>query len=93
MVNGIQVKARPKTNRGGPPNFVHQITTRDDDDFMEFRQAVVEAVMRFLSAKRVRAWPQGHVDTCAMYGGCQFLEVCAAPKKIRDNILQARFQQ
>lgn len=93
LINGIQVKTKPLTKRGGPPNFIHQVTSRDDDDFIEFRHAVIEAVSRYMGCKNLQQWPQGHVDTCAMYGGCQFLQVCSAPKKIRDNILQARFQR
>ena len=91
LVNCLQVKAKPVTARGTPPNFPRQITTRDADDFEEFRAAVVDAVGAYLSAKSQEIWPLGYVNGCAMYGGCTFLSVCSAPKSLRQNVLKAKF--
>jgi hypothetical protein len=89
MVNCIQVKEKPKTSRGTPPNFPRQITTRDAMDFMEFEGAVVWAVREYLRG----SWPIGQTNACATYGGCKYLAVCAAPESMRKGILQSKFTQ
>lgn len=91
LVNGIEVKAKPKTARGGPPKFIRQITRRDQQDFVEFTHAVVGAVERYLHNCDVGTWPLGNVDACAMWGGCPYLKVCSAPNALRQNILEAEF--
>lgn len=92
MVNGIQVKEKPKTARGGPPTFVRQITRRTEQDFAEFTDAVVLAVSNYLrSSEGTGVWPIGSVDACAMWGGCPYLDVCSAPNELRQSILEAKF--
>lgn len=92
LVNGIQVKERPKTARGSNPSFTRQATTRSEQDITEFKQVVVHAVKTYLNCKTSEVWPLGHVDACTHYGGCQFLEVCSAPSQLRENILEAKFK-
>lgn len=91
LVNALQVKERPKTSRGTPPNFARQITTRDDQDFHEFKLTVVDAVKRYLTWKSEGFWPMGQVNECASFGGCQYLDICAAPNAIRENIIEAKY--
>lgn len=93
LVNGIQVKPRPLTARGGPPTFLRQPTRRTEEDFAEFTDSVVVAVKQYLAWEESGVWPLGHVDACAMWGSCTFQEVCAAPKAIRQNILESKFQR
>lgn len=92
LVNGIQVKERPKTARGTPPSFSRQATSRSEHDIQEFQDTVVWAVRTYLHALDSDVWPLGHVDACTHYGGCQFLEVCSAPSQLRENILEAKFR-
>jgi hypothetical protein len=47
----------------------------------------------YLRWKERDRWPLGDVNACAMYGGCEFLDVCSAPAELRDNILDAKFQR
>lgn len=91
LVNCVQVKEKPKTSKGTPPNFPRQVTTRDDDDYSDFREAVVTAVRSYLHSLRTGSWPMGHVNTCATYGGCQYLQTCSAPKSMRETILRSKF--
>lgn len=91
LVNGIGVKARPLTARGGPPTFTRQITRRTTADFAEFSDVLLYAVENFLRWQGSGVWPLGHVDACANFGGCSFLEVCSAPNQLRENILESRF--
>ncbi len=94
LVNCVQVKEKPKTSRGTPPHFPRQITTRDEYDYREFVQAVYRAATSYLEElEMVRAWPLGHVNACASYGGCTFLSVCSAPNSLRENILKSKFIQ
>ena len=93
MVNCIEVKAKPKTKAGKPPNFPRQITTRDKNDFAEFKDSVVQAVREYLYARETGLWPIGHVNACAMYGGCSYLSVCSAPDSLRENVLKSKFIQ
>jgi hypothetical protein len=93
IVNGVEVKAKPKTARGGPPKFIRQITHRSPEDFAEFHWVVRDAVDSYLRWKERDRWPLGDVNACAMYGGCEFLDVCSAPAELRDNILDAKFQR
>lgn len=91
LVNGIQVKARPMTARGGPPTFTRQITTRNETDFIEFRDVILEATRNYLRWEATNTWPLGTVDACANYGGCGYLDVCQAPTALRQNIMEAKF--
>lgn len=93
IINCLEVKARPKTSRGSPPSFPRQITTRDADDYQEFTEAVVTSVISYLSSLGSSVWPIGHVNACAMYGGCTYLAVCSAPKSLRSNVLGSKFRQ
>lgn len=90
LVNCVQVKEKPKTSRGSLPNFPRQITTRDEVDYSEFIQSVSKAVQDYINFG-LNEWPLGHVNACAMYGGCTFLSVCSAPSTMRDNIMKAKF--
>lgn len=95
-VNGIEVKARPLTARGKPPTFTRQITRRSEADIEEFKFAVVEAVENYLRWSKFSTevgWPLGHIDSCAQWGGCTFLDVCSAPHELRENILDAKFER
>jgi hypothetical protein len=93
LVNCIQVKPRPVTARGQPPHFPRQVTKRTEEDFAELRDMLAEAVANWLHWDATDVWPLGPVNSCTMYGGCSFLEVCAAPHSIRENILKAKFTE
>lgn len=91
LINGIQTKSRPLTPRGGPPTFVRQITKRTEQDIAEFTEVVEWSVRNYLTWEEKNVWPLGNVDSCAMWGGCQYLDVCSAPNELRQNILEAKF--
>lgn len=91
LVNGIQVKARPLTSRGGPPTFTRQVTRRTAEDFAEFRDVVRWSVESYLRWEKSGVWPLGVVDACSNWGGCNFLDVCQAPNELRKNILEAKY--
>lgn len=91
LVNGLQVKPRPVTARGGPPNFPRQPTRRTAEDIAEFKQAVVWACEQYAAAMKSGFWAMGDVNACAMYNGCQFQKVCEVPKSIRESVLSADF--
>ena len=91
LVNCLQVKQKPKTSRGAAPHFPRQITTRDEGDYQEFTDAVVKTTRDYLEARESAVWPVGHVNACAMYGGCSYLSVCSAPASMRGNILNAKY--
>lgn len=93
LVNCIQVKPKPTTARGTPPNFPRQVTKRSEHDLKEFKEAVWEASLSFIRWQYEESFPLGPVNACANYGGCQFLDVCAAPDSLRENILAAKFSE
>lgn len=93
LIEGIQVKPKPLTARGGPPTFIRQITTRTEEDMLEFRDVILDAVNNYLRWEASGAWPLGDVDACAMYGSCQYLDVCASPSVLRQNILESKFEK
>lgn len=93
MVNGLQVKERPKTSRGGPPTLIRQITTRDENDMLELTHTLIQYVAQYLGNRQVGFWPLGPVMSCTAYGACQYQEVCSSPKQIRENIIKARFSE
>jgi hypothetical protein len=92
-VDIIEVKARPKTARGSGPSFPRQITSRNEDDFEEFRETVVKSVRDYLAAIESKSWPIGPVSACNLWGGCTYKQVCASPKSLRENILTAKFKR
>lgn len=91
LINCIQVKAKPLTSRGTPPSFPRQVTTRDNDDYNEFTEAVVTNVSNWLRQNEYNNFPLGHTNACAMYGGCSYLTACSAPMTMRETILKAKF--
>lgn len=91
MVNCIQVKPRPVTTRGQAPHFPRQITKRNEQDFSEFIDVLVAAVGQYLNWKKSGVWPLGPTNSCANYGGCQFLDVCGAPASLRPAIIENKF--
>lgn len=91
LINGIQVKPRPVTARGGPPTFTRQITVRNEQDIAEFQDAVDWCVKSYLAWEASNIWPIGNVDACSQWGGCSYLEVCSAPNSLRNNILESKY--
>lgn len=91
LVNVFEVKAKPKTARGSGPSFPRQITKRTEEDFAELEEVIVESVHRYLFAINQGRFPMGPVDICGKYGGCQFRQVCASPKSLRETILNGKF--
>lgn len=92
LVNCLETKSRPLTARGGPPKFIRQVTTRDEDDNEDMLRTVVSLVKQYLSWKAENYFPLGYVNSCASYGGCSFLEVCQAPISIRETIIENKFK-
>lgn len=92
-VNIIEVKARPKTARGSPPSFPRQITSRDESDFEEFRDVVVDSVRRYLAATESGLWTIGPTGACNAFSGCTYKQVCGSPASLRNNILTAKFKR
>lgn len=92
-VNIVEVKAKPKTSRGSPPSFPRQITTRNTGDFMEFSDAVVDSVRRYLAAADSGRWVIGPVGACNAFSGCTYKQVCASPASVRENILKSKFKK
>lgn len=94
LVNGIQVKQAYGVGGKslGAPTFTRQITRRTAEDFAEFTDALDFAVRSYLSWLNAEVWPLGNVDSCANWGGCQYLDVCSAPNALRKNILEAKYE-
>lgn len=93
LVNCLEVKARPLTARGGPPKFIRQVTTRSIEQSEEMIQTFITEVKGFLQNKENNFFPLGHVNACASYGGCQFLDVCGSPSNIRPSIIDSKFMR
>ena len=86
MINGIQVA---KTKRG----LARQFTSRNEEDFLELRNAVVFNVKKYLECMKDEVWPQNSPNPCTMYGGCGYRGVCDLPENMRPNALEASFQR
>lgn len=93
VVNAIETKAKPKTSRGSGPSFPRQITTRDEGDFAEFTEVMLDATERYLSALDRGVWPMGNVNACSMYSGCTYQSVCSVPEAMRQNVLNVKFKR
>lgn len=91
LVNALEVKPPPKTARGSKPNFARQVTTRGEDDFAELKDAILLEIMKFITNEKADTWPMSAPGPCSKYGGCTYLEVCSAPKSLRENVLKARY--
>lgn len=91
MVNVVEVKARPKTKAAKGVSFPRQITKRTEEDFEELKEVLMHAVGDYLISLDYDVWPMGGVDACNKYGGCQFKQVCASPKSLRETILKNKF--
>jgi hypothetical protein len=91
LVNIIEKKAKPKTEKAKGVSFPRQITERNADDFTEFTETLVYVVRQYLTALETDVWPLGPVGACTAYGACTYRAVCSAPKSIRDTILNGKF--
>lgn len=83
LVNGIQV-AKTKCE------FARQPTERKEEDFIELKMAVLEAVDRLLNAVKTGRFPM-NTQVCSNFGACQYLPVCSAPAKLRDTVLKGLY--
>lgn len=84
LVNGIQV-AKTKSE------FARQLTTIAPDDYQEMISAYVEASYRLIGAYESGNYPMTSPNPCAAYGGCQYLDICSAPKALQRNILENKY--
>jgi hypothetical protein len=91
MINVVEVKAKPKTKAAKGVSFPRQVTKRTEEDFDELREVIMDSVQRYLLAMNIKVYPMGGVDACNKYGGCQFKQVCASPKSVRETILMNKF--
>ncbi len=92
MVNALEVKAPPKTSKGSPPNFARQITDCSEEDRHEFKLSIIDMVSTFLRHRESGHFPMSASGACtARFGKCTFLDVCAAPSQLRENIISAKF--
>jgi len=82
MVNGIQVA---KTKH----EFARQITTRNEEDFMELLQSTHEVTTRWLRALDAKSFPMSSPNPCSMYGGCNYLKVCEVPDSLKQNVINS----
>ncbi len=93
LANIIEKKARPKTPQAKGVSFPRQITERNEDDFTEFREAMMHTVRLFLEARRTGVWSMGPIGACTAYGSCQYRQVCSVPRAMRETLLKAKFIQ
>lgn len=93
IVNIIEKKSRPKGATAKGVSFPRQITTRNEDDFNDFKEALVYETRRYLTAIETGVWPQGPVGACTAYGACSFRQVCSVPKSMRETLLRNKFTQ
>lgn len=93
LINALQKKTKPKTSLGSPPDFARQVTTRTQEDFDELQLAILGFIGGFEHFKTINMWPMSAPGPCSSYGGCQFREVCGAPKQLRENIISAKYQE
>lgn len=91
LVNVIEKKIRPKGPQAKGVSFPRQITQRNEDDFNEFREALVYEARRYVTALETHMWPMGPVGACTAYGSCSYRQVCSVPKSMRETVLSAKF--
>ena len=90
-VNVIEVKARPKTAKAKGVSFPRQLTRRTEEDFDELKEVLVKAAFDWRIAIETDVFPMGGIGACNAYGGCQFKQICASPKSIRETILRNKY--
>ena len=94
LVNALQVKQPPKTNRGSEPDFARQITQRTQEDFDELKLAIIDVVSGFLRYREGGHFPMAASGSCtAFYGSCKFRDICSSPASLRENIIKAKFME
>lgn len=91
LVNIVEKKPKPKTAAAKGVSFPRQITQRNEDDFVDFKESLVYVARQYLAARETGVWPMGPVGACTAYGSCSFRQVCSAPKSMRETILSAKF--
>ena len=93
MVNCVEKKAKPKTKGAIGVQFPRQVTERNEDDFADFREALVYTARQYLTATQTGVWPMGPIGACTAYGSCSYRGVCSVPRSMQKNLLSAKFKQ
>ncbi len=85
MVNGIQV-AKTKCE------FARQVTNRGPDDFAELLAIAIDSAERMIKAEESQSYAQ-NTSSCVSFGSCAFIEICSAPKAMRENIIKNQYSE
>ena len=85
LVNGIQV-AKTKAE------FARQVTDRNLEDFNDLEATVLFAVRNLLEAIQADNFPMFAPNPCTNYGSCQYLDICSSPAKLRETIIESKYQ-
>lgn len=85
LVNGIQV-AKTKCE------FARQSTERNEEDFAELKNSVVEAVERMLKAIKNENFPMNSPNACNNFGSCQYYDICSSPKQLKETIIKSKYE-
>jgi len=92
MINGFEIKAKPKTPRGKGPSFVNPLTNRTPEDIENFIKSTEYFVRQYLGWVDDGFFPYGPVDSCSNYGKCSFHDVCTSPEVIKESIIQCNYK-
>lgn len=86
IVNGIQIA---KTKR----EFKRQVTFISDEEIKELHLALRDAAMRFIDYKQTGEWPMSAPNSCSMWGGCEFRQVCEMDSNLRENVISMEYSE
>jgi len=84
MINGLQV-AKTKTE------CARQITSRDDADYQEMREAYLTVVDEYLRAQTTGVWAQSAPNACSLWGVCAYHSICETAPALREHVIQSLY--
>jgi hypothetical protein len=84
LVNGIQV------TKTLAPAFVRQTVTIGPEQFAELEAAVLFWVSSYAQCSQLNAFPQSCPNSCCMWGGCSYQDLCIAPLAVREKMIEER---
>lgn len=85
MSNGIQVA---KTVKG----LARQVTQISAEDIEEFTQSMVYIAKQYVECVKSEVWPMTAPNPCTLYGSCAYRNICEVPSKLKENVIQAMYQ-
>lgn len=87
-INALRV-----TNKIGDDSFVRKITTRTEEDFVEWEEEFVDSVTKIREARAKKLWSKTPSACFAYNRTCEYYTLCTASKQQRETLKETSYKR